>query len=183
VRAPQTGGGITEGSPALDGTITLANVAAAVGAPTWLQILSGSGATATLKGLEGVMLPPPADAPIVVPLFDDLLPANTWMSLGVSAPYPTTPATVVVHVFDTTGVRKAGVTASPFGDAHGPYYDDGSDVSPSAAATGARGTIVFLGIGSTGTFTVTVAAGGTTYPSQAVPLAAGAVSHLSLRLD
>jgi len=179
--APKTGGGVTEASPAIDGTFTLIDVAAAVGAPTWLQVVSGTGVTRAVKGIDGVPLP--SSGILQIPLFDDSLPQTTWLTLGVSAPYPTTAATVVVHVFDAAGVRKSGVTASPFGDAKGPFYDDGSDISASAKATGARGTLVYLGIGATGLFTLTTAAGGKTYASIAIPLAAGAVSHLSLQLE
>lgn len=179
VRAPKIGGGVTPDVKAdLTGTFTLPDVAAAVGTPTWLQVVSGG----AVRGIDGVPLPS-ADA-FAIPLFDDNLASTTWLTLGVGTPYPTSGATVVVHVFDAAGKRKSGVTATPFGDGRGPFYDDGTDVSPTAKTTGAQGTIVFLGLtAGSSLFTLTVADGTKTYGSISVPLGASAVSHLALKLE
>lgn len=179
VRGPKIGGGVTPDiKPDLTGTFTLPDVAAAVGTPTWLQIVSGG----AVRGIDGVPLP--SSVALAIPLFDDNLASTTWLTLGIGTPYPTNGATVVVHVLDAAGKRKSGVTATPFGDGQGPFYDDGTDISASAKTTGTKGTIVFLGLtAGSSLFTLTVADGTKTYGSINVPLGAGAVSHLALSLE
>lgn len=181
VRAPKIGGGVTpDATPGLDGTFTLSDVAANVGGPTWLQVLFGG----NLKAIDAVGLP--QTGLFQLPLFDENLPQTTWVALGIATTYPTTPppATIVVQVFDAKGARKAGVTATTFGDAKGPFYDDGSDVAASAKATGARGTILFLGqTAASGPFNLTLSDGAKAYATIAVPLGSGATSYLALTLD
>lgn len=178
VRGPKVGGGVTpDVSPGLDGTFTLPDVLASVGGPTWLQVVSGG----AVKAIDGVPLP--ASSTFAIPLFDELLPQNTWTSLGIAAAYPTSPATVVVHVYDSTGARKSGVSATPFGDGKGPFYDDGTDVTASPTKTGARGTILFLGLTPSSLFNLTLATATKTYTTIPVPLSAGAVSHLALQVE
>jgi hypothetical protein len=179
VSAPRLGGGNTPAaSPGLDGSFTLTDVAATVGGPTWLQV-SASGAVAAL---DAVALP--QSGVFQIPLFDAALPQSAWLALGIASAYPPAAATVVVHVFDAKGARLAGVTAAPFGDAKGPFYDDGADVSAATRTTGARGTLVFLGQTATTTgFNVTLVRGAKTYATVPVPLAPSAVSYLALTLD
>ncbi|MBI2389875.1 MAG: hypothetical protein HYV09_09805 [Deltaproteobacteria bacterium] len=179
VRAPKVGGGLVEGDTSA-GTFTLPNVQATIGGPTWLQVVT-SGATRELRGIDGVQL---GSGTAELALFDNTLPQSTWITLGVGTPYPAGAATVVVHVHDfKTGARKPGVTAAAFGDGKGPFYDDGADTSASAKATGARGTIVFLGITPSSLFNLTLSDATKTYSTVTIPLGANAVSWIALGLE
>jgi hypothetical protein len=179
LRAPRAGGGaqVEATMAVVDGTYTLNGVAPSIGAPTWIEVLK-TGATRTIAGVSA-----PATGTFALPLFNELLPQTTWNIVAPAAAYPPGSATVVVHVVTPAGVRKAGVTATAFGTARGPYYDDGSDISPSAMATGARGTIVFLGSTGSGTFPISLSFGTKTYATVTAPLTTNAVTHVSLALD
>lgn len=175
VRANKFGGGTTEGILSLDGSHAMRDVAVNPGVPTTLSVLT-SGIT---RAVNGVWLP--TSVALNIPLFNETLPQTLWPSVVPTAVYPTNSAHVVVHVYNSAGARRAGVTSLTTGDARGPFYDDGSDIAPGRTSTGAKGTIVFLGSVAS-TLTVSLNSGVTSV-SYTVPLVANAVTHFTARID
>jgi hypothetical protein len=175
VRAQRVGVGTTDILVVnADGSFTLDGISPSMGIPTWFTILEGGVA----KGYVGLQYPWPADGSIALPLFDDTLPVATAVSGTITAGN----GSVVVHVTDGAGKRLAGVTAAPIGSAL-PYYDSGSDsVESTASATGANGTVVFLGI-PIGSATVTLTWMGKPQPSITVPTGADATSWIHVAIE
>jgi hypothetical protein len=123
------------------------------------------------------------DVTIQLPLFRDDLALTTWNVVATGLTYPTGSSTLVAHIVSASGVRLAGVKAALAGTGRGPYYDDGSDISPTATATGSRGTIVFLGMTGAASLGLTLSTATKMYSTVNVSLVGGAVSHITLALE
>lgn len=177
VRAPRVGGGFSEATMAdIEGAFTLTAVQPSIGAATYVDVWK-SGVHRT----HAAVLYRP-EVTLNLPLFAAELPQVLWTQSGAMTAFPTTSSTVVVHVVGPTGARASGVKALPFGTGRGPYYDDGSDVSPMATTqTGARGTIVFLGL--SGSFQLTLSTATKTYAAVTLTLSPGAVTYATFQVD
>ncbi len=96
---------------------------------------------------------------LTIPVFPDTLPTNTAASVGF---VPDTgslsgSAAVVVQIVDAAGLPVKGATADVV---PGRFYDDGADgFVASGAGTGARGTILWLGVGPSAGFTIVFTVG------------------------
>lgn len=180
LRAPRMGGGtdVEATMPiSADGTYTLTGVAPVIGGPTWLQVWK-----AGIKRTQaGVVLP--SSTVFQLPLFPETLPAETWNNTGQTTVYPTNPSTVVVHVFDDKNSRLPGAKAAagPGATTKGPFYDVGTDVGV-GTATGAKGTIVFIGITGVSLFPVALSVGTTNYATIQVPVEPNVVTYLGVSL-
>lgn len=112
---------------------------------TWVRLFDVvPGRTEVLRTLFAF---PPSNVPALtlpIPLYPPELARSTALSVGIPTTVDGT-GTIVLQVADSTGAGRAGVTASKLTGAFGPYYDDADSVTL-ASATGARGTIVFLGV-------------------------------------
>jgi hypothetical protein len=174
VRALRRGGGVAE-STSPDGTFALTEVAASVGAPTWLTLIESG----QIRGFAGIGLP--NEGAFALPLFDELLPLTTAQGLGLVVAGDA--FAVVVHVVDDAGRRRAGIRAEAAGDLR-PFYDDGRDaIGDGGTATGDRGTIVFIGSGTPpNPFPVTLATAARTYGTISAPAATSAVTWLRVAL-
>lgn len=114
----------------------------------WVSVLRGT----TLRTLAWVDTQAGAVSGLEIPVFDDALPLTT--ASAVSLPVVTTgTASLVVRVVAANGAPVAGVTTTLANYLNGglgyfgPYYDDGADgVTALTSATGAKGTLVFLGV-------------------------------------
>jgi hypothetical protein len=171
VRARKVGTGTVDGTLAADGTHTLNDVAVTVGAPTNFQVLQAG----VLKANDGIWLP--ATGTIALPLFPDSVIANAWAVTGGVGAVPPSTAHVVIHVVNAAGARISGATTMLPSDGRGPFYDDGAEISPAPKATGARGTILLMGV-SGAEISVTIASAGKTLALR-VPLTANAVTYMT----
>ncbi len=180
VAALQLGGGTVQALSAADGSFTLSPILANVGEATWFDVAQSG----LVRSHAGVAVP--STAPIQLPFYDETLVVTTANRVP-GLVLPANPVTVVVHVYDgnTSGnPRLAGVSSQPIGLAAKPYYDDGLDVTGLPTATGARGTIVFMGgDASTNPYPVTLSYGGKSRGTVSVPVKAGAVSWIAVLVD
>lgn len=177
LRAARMGGGATDSVVGPDGSYSLSNVAVVPGAPSNIAILQSN----LVRANDGVWLP--SAAILNLPLFNESLVTAIWPTLVPATVLPPNSAHLVIHIENrTTGTRMASVSAtSTSADAKGPFYDDGSDVVTGRTATGARGTILFLG--STGTeLSVTLASAKETTSFRA-PLTPNVVTHFTAHMN
>ncbi len=177
VRASKVGGGVTEVKSQLGGDFTLPDIAAAVAAPTWLQLVE-TGRT-TPSSIVGVMLP----GTLVLPLYRDTIVASSAGSIGLAVDTATR-ATVVIHVYNPQGARYAGIKARTVGTDRA-YYDEGLAISATATQTGTSGTLVFYNVSpaTSNPFSLTLERGATAYKTESLPIAAGAVTSLRISLQ
>lgn len=121
----------------------------------WLYLDEVVGTTTTTRTIYGFVVAAAGGSyDVDIPVFADTLPTNIASSVGFLPETGTLAgsATVVVQVLDASGTPTKGVTADLV---PGRFYDDGADgFVADGAATGARGTILWLGVGPTSGFTI-----------------------------
>ena len=176
LRAGRMGGGSTDSTVGPDGTFLLNNVAVIPGVPSNIAIVQSG----QLRANDGVW--PLVGGTLNLPLFSEALPAAMWPTLVPASTLPPNTAHLVVHVVSNAGARLSGVSATTSSaDAKGPFYDDGSDVVSGRTATGARGTILFMGSSAT-EISVTFAFAAKTLGFR-VPLTPNVVTHFTATMN
>lgn len=139
--------GTTISAAPISGTFTLPTVARSVDG-AWLRVRS----IGVIKTMAWVDTSQGTIVGAQLPLFDDALPQTAATQFGLPVAVAGR-ATIVLRIVDATGapIAKVGTSRANYLDTtvgyFGPYFDDGVDaVTNSSAATGTKGTIVFLAV-------------------------------------
>lgn len=146
VQATRADGTTITAAP-ISGTFTLPTVARSVDG-AWLRVRN----VGVIKTMAWVDTSQGTIVGAQLPIFDDALPQTAATQFGLPVAVAGR-ATIVLRIVDATGapIAKVGTSRSNYLDStvgyFGPYFDDGVDgVTSSSAATGAKGTIVFLAV-------------------------------------
>jgi hypothetical protein len=144
---------------------------------TWFELKSAS----TVETVAGFGFPSSTGTygSLVIPQWtgDVVVAAASACNLGTATAGT---GTLVLTVVDGTGTRVKGAKASGFRASTGPCYDDGTDVTATAIATGALGTVAFFGISPSAVPSPVSVTSGTATGSINPPIVADAVTYAVL---